>query len=274
MSPPDSKADRFLALHRPGEPLLMPNPWDLGSVRLLEAAGFEALATTSSGFAATLGRMDGSVSAEEALAHGAELAAATEVPVSADLEHGFADDPASVAATVSAAAATGLAGCSIEDSTGDDDHPIYDADLARERITAAVEAAHAAAHPIVLTARAENHLHGVDDLDDTVSRLQAFADEGADCVYAPGLRDLDDIGRVVDAVDCPVNVLAWPGGPTVADLAGAGVARISVGGAFSLAAIGAVADMAAQFRDGGVIGHHDLLGTGHGAITAAFSPEA
>jgi 2-methylisocitrate lyase-like PEP mutase family enzyme len=266
------RADRFLALHRPGEPFLLPNPWDLGSLRLLEHAGFEALATTSSGFAATRARLDGSVTEEETLAHAADLVDATELPVSADLENGFSDDPAGVAATVSAAVSAGLAGCSIEDFSGDPADPIYEAGLARDRVAAAVEAAHEGRTRIVLTARAENHLRGRDDLDDTLARLTAFAEVGSDVVYAPGLADLELIRRVVESVSCPVNVLALPGGPTVDQLAEVGVARVSIGGWFSLAAIGAVAEMAREFREDGVVGRPELLEAGREAREAAFGP--
>lgn len=248
----------------------MPNPWDRGSVRLLEHAGFGALATTSSGHAATLALLDGSVTADDALAHAGDLVDATDLPVSADLENGFAHEPAGVAVTVAQAASVGLAGCSIEDYSRDPAEGLYDAGLARERIAAAVEAAHEGRTRIVLTARAENHLRGRDDLDDTIRRLTSYAEVGADVVYAPGLQDLDDIRRVVDEVGRPVNVIALPAGPTVAELAAAGVARISVGGWFSLAAIGAVADMAARFRDDGVLAHGDLLKLGRSAREAAF----
>ena len=174
----------FLDLHRPGQPLLLPNPWDVGSARILAALGYQALATTSSGFAATLGRPDMSVSRDEALAHAAAIAAAVDVPVTADLENGFGDSPEQVATTVSLARGTGLAGCSIEDATGRPDDPIYPAVLAAERIAAAAEAA---GEGFVLTARAENFLHGRADLDDTIARLVAFQAAGAQVLYAPGL---------------------------------------------------------------------------------------
>ena len=212
-------ADRFRALHDPSQPLLMPNPWDAGSAKLLESLGFQALATTSSGFAATLGRLDGSVTRDEAIAHSATLVQATSLPVSADLENGFADDAEGVAQTIRLAVDAGLAGCSIEDFTGREEDPIYDAALARERITGAVEAA---AGELVLTARCENYLHGRRDLADTIARLQSFQDAGADVLYAPGLHDLDEIRALVEAVDRPVNVVALPGGPSVAELADAG----------------------------------------------------
>ena len=210
------KARRFLELHQPGRPLLLPNPWDRGSARLLAWLGFEALATTSSGFAATLGRLDGSVTRDEALGHAAEIAGATELPVSADLESGFADDPDGVAETLGLALQAGLAGCSVEDATGRPDAPIYPAGLAAERVRAAAEAAHRGPVRLVLTARAENYLHGRPDLADTIARLQAYQEAGADVLYAPGLRRLEDIGQVVAAVDRPVNVLALPGAPPVA----------------------------------------------------------
>jgi 2-methylisocitrate lyase-like PEP mutase family enzyme len=208
MSP--SLAERFLALHQPGAPLLMPNPWDVGSARALASLGFAALATTSSGFAATLGRLDGSVTRDEAIAHAAQIAVATPVPISADLEKGFADDPAGVAQTVAAAVRAGLAGCSIEDSTGDRAHPIYDAGLAADRIAAAAQAADGR---LILTGRAENFLHGRPDLADTIARLQRYADAGADVLFAPGLSRPGDIKAIVESVGRPVNVLLPAAGP-------------------------------------------------------------
>ena len=173
MSDQAAKASRFLALHHGEQPLMMPNPWDAGSAKLLASLGFEALATTSSGFAATLGRLDGSVRREEALAHAATIVAATELPVSADLENAFAEDPEGVAETVRGALAGGLAGCSVEDFSGREDDPIYSVELATARVAAAAEVAHAGPVQLVLTARAENLLHGRVDLDDTIVRLQA-----------------------------------------------------------------------------------------------------
>jgi 2-methylisocitrate lyase-like PEP mutase family enzyme len=248
------KAKRFLELHTGSSPLLMPNPWDVGSATLLAALGFEALATTSSGFAATLGRLDGSVTRDEALAHGAAIAAATELPVSADLENGFTDDPAGVADTVRLAIDAGLAGCSIEDYTGDRDAPIYDAALAVERIAAAAQAAHAGPVHFVLTARAENLVRDRLDLDDTIARLRAYGEAGADVLFAPGLTRIEDIRRVVADVGRPVNVLTFPGVPPVAELGAVGVARISVGGAFAFAAIAAVAEAARELREDGTYG--------------------
>ena len=255
-------ARQFLDLHRPGAPLLLPNPWDQGSAKLLASLGFQALATTSSGFAATLGRQDGSVSRDEALAHAAAIVAATDLPVSADLENGFADDPGGVALTVARAAETGLAGCSVEDFTGDEDDPIYDIGLAAERVAAAAGAAHDGAARLVLTARAENYLYGREDLAGTITRLQAYQAAGADVLYAPGLTSLADIRRLVAAVDRPVNVLAMPGVPPVSDLAEAGVSRVSVGGAFAFAALAALAGAATELRDKGTYGY--LAGTAAG----------
>jgi 2-methylisocitrate lyase-like PEP mutase family enzyme len=249
-----AKAQRFLELHRPGRPLLLPNAWDAGSARLLASLGFEAIATTSSGHAATLGLMDGSVSRDQALDHAAQLVAATALPVSADLENGFADEPAEVARTVELALEAGLAGCSIEDFSGDPDDLIYALDLAVERVAAAAEAAHKGSARLVLTARAENHIRGRDDLADTIARLRAYQEAGADVLYAPGLSRREDIGEVVSALERPVNVLARPGAPPVAELAELGVSRISVGGAFAFAALGALVEAASEFRDEGTYG--------------------
>jgi 2-methylisocitrate lyase-like PEP mutase family enzyme len=269
MTSQSEKAARFLDLHRPGSPLLLPNPWDQGSAKVLAALGFQALATTSSGFAATLGRLDGSVSRDEALAHAAAVVAATELPVSADLESCFADDAAGVARTVTLAVEAGLAGCSLEDSTGDEDEPIYDIGVAAERVAAAAEAAHAGPVRLVLTARAENYLHGRLDLADTIARLQAYQAAGADVLYAPGLKSLADIRRVVAEVDRPVNVLAVAGAPPVGELAEAGVSRVSVGGAFAFAALGALADAAAELRDQGTYGYLAGSAVGRQAIQRA-----
>ena len=264
------KAQRFLALHRPGEPLLMPNPWDLGSARLLASLGFEALATTSSGFAATLGRNDGSVTRDEALVNAAIIVAATDLPVSADLENAYAHEPAGVAETIGLAIEVGLAGCSVEDFTGRDDDPIYDRRLAAERIAAAAEVAHAGPVPFVLTGRAENYLHGRPDLADTIARLQAYQEAGADVLYAPGLRSIENIRRVIREVDRPVNVLVLDGMPPVAELAEAGVSRISVGGSFAFAAIGAVVNAANELREQGTYGFRAGSATGLEAARRAF----
>jgi 2-methylisocitrate lyase-like PEP mutase family enzyme len=249
----------------------MPNPWDSGSAKLLASLGFEALATTSSGFAATLGRLDGSVTRDEVLTHASALVEATDVPVSADFENGFADDPQDVAANVALAKATGLAGCSVEDFTRHADDPIYDREVAAARVAAAVGTAHAGPVHFVITARAENHLHGVDDLADTIARLQAYEEAGADVLFAPGVYDLDDIRRVVTSVDRPVNVLPRLGGPTVAELASVGVARISVGGSFAFAALGAVVEAARELVDDGTYGYRDRTVVGLKAARAAFT---
>jgi 2-methylisocitrate lyase-like PEP mutase family enzyme len=268
MSERGEKARRFLDLHRPGEPLLLPNPWDAGSARLLESLGFAALATTSSGYAATLGRKDYGITRDEAIEHSRVIAEATALPVSADLENCFADDPDGVAETIRRAAATGLAGCSIEDSTGDPEAPIHDFDVAVERVAAAAEAAQGAG--IVLTARAENYLHGRKDLADTIARLQAFQAAGADVLYAPGPKEADEIGAIVAALDRPVNVLARPGVPPVPELAALGVARISVGGGFAFAALGAVVAAAEELRGPGTYTFWDGAKVGGKAAYSAF----
>jgi len=263
-------AEHFLSLHRVGSPLLMPNPWDRGSALLLQSLGFEALATTSSGFAATLGRLDGMVTREEAIAHAAELADAVEVPVSADLENCFADDPAGVAQTVRLAIDAGLAGCSVEDFGGRESDTIYDAGLAAERVAAAAEAAHSGPARLVLTARAENHVHGRHDLPDTIARLQSFQEAGADVLFAPGVRELDEIRELVSAVDLPVNVLVLPGMPSVSELAEAGVSRISVGGAFAFAAFGAAAAAGRELLEQGTYGYWETAAAGAAAVHDAF----
>ena len=246
----------------------MPNAWDAGSAKLFASLGFAAIATTSSGFAATLGRRDGGVTAEEAIAHTAALAAATPLPVNADLEDCFADDPAGVAATITAAAAAGAAGASVEDFTRRDDRPIHEIGVATERVAAAAEAARASG--LVLTARAENLIHGIRDLDDTIRRLQAFQEAGADVLYAPGLFSIDDVRTVVSSVDRPVNVLLLGGGPDVRALADAGVARVSVGGALAWVAWGAVAQAAGELLASGTQGYADLVRAGGKAARAAL----
>jgi 2-methylisocitrate lyase-like PEP mutase family enzyme len=253
------KARHFLELHQQDHPLVMANAWDLGSAKLFEAIGFHALATTSSGHAATLGRLDGSVTRDEALAAAGAIAAATGLPVSADLENGFGDDPETVAETVRLAVEQGLAGCSIEDSTGRSSDPIYDLGLAVERIGAAAEAA---AGRLVLTARSENFLHGRPDLDDTIGRLRAFADAGAAVLFAPGLGSAEAIRTVVESVDRPVNVLVIPGVPPLQELAEIGVKRLSVGGAFAFAAYEAAADAGRELLGEGTYGYLDLARRG------------
>lgn len=250
-----SSAQALRDLHDGDDLFVLPNPTDVGTARLLASMGFRALATTSAGLARSLGRPDAtrSVSAVEAIEHARQIGHATALPVTGDFEDGFAIDPTGVADSVTAARAAGIAGCCIEDATYDRADPIHDLGLATERIAAAAEAAHADDHPFVLTARAENLLYGVDDLDDTIGRLSAYADAGADAVYAPGLTSLDDIGRVVDAVAVPVNVLiGLPGQDwSLGDLAERGVRRVSVGSAFSRAAFTAVHEAARRLLDVG-----------------------
>lgn len=243
----------------------MPNPWDVGSARLLASLGFRALATTSSGFATTLGRLDGQVSRDEAIEHARALVGAVDVPVSADLENCFADDVAAVAATIGLARDAGLAGCSIEDWSGSH---FYSRAEATERVRAAVEAA---AGELVLTARAENHLHGRDDLADTIARLQHYQEAGADVLYAPGLTDLGQIRTLVAELDRPVNVLAKAGAPSVAELAEVGVARISVGGAFAFAAMAAVVEAARELQEHGSYGYAERAQAGALAVRAALA---
>ena len=246
------KAERFRALHEREGVFIIPNPWDAGSARLLAGLGFEALATTSSGFANSLGRLDGQVSRDEVLEHGRSLSAATELPVSADLENCFADDPKEAAATILLAAQAGLVGGSIEDYSGDPLNPIYEFDLAVERVHAAAEAAHLLDFPFTLTARAENLLHDRHDLDDTIRRLQAFEAAGADVLYAPGLKTLDEVRLVTSALNKPVNVLApLMKGVTVAQLAEAGAKRISTGGALARAAFTALLRAGMQMHEHG-----------------------
>jgi 2-methylisocitrate lyase-like PEP mutase family enzyme len=258
---------QFRSLHDGDAPLLLPNPWDVGSAKLLASLGFKALATTSGGFAATLGRLDGSVTRDEALSHSAAIVAATDLPVNADLENGFADDPDDVAKTVRLAVETGLAGCSIEDYGGRDDAPIYPLEQAAERVAAAAEAA---GGRLVLTARSENYLHRRRDLDDTIARLQAFQEAGADVLYAPGLTSIEEIRAVLAAIDRPLNVLALPGAPPVAELAEAGVRRISVGGAFAYASLGALVAAGRELLDHGTYGYWEGAAMGSKAARSAF----
>lgn len=248
------KARRFQELHRRPGTFVIPNPWDAGSARILAALGFEALASTSSGFAFSLGRRDGATTREELLAHLRAIAAATDLPVSADLEKCFGDDPETVAETIRLAAGTGIVGGSVEDFTGDPRRPIYDLSQAVERVAAAVEAARALPFPFTLTARAENYLHGRSDLDDTLKRLQAYEKAGADVLYAPLLPDLAAIGAVTAALSKPLNVLAGRPLLSVAELAGAGVKRISVGGLLSRAALGGLLRASREIRERGTFG--------------------
>ncbi len=269
-TPAVDRAERFLALHTPGSPLLMPNAWDIGSAALFASLGFEAIATTSGGFAATRGRLDGAMSKDEVLAHCHELAAAVDIPVSADLENCFADDPAGVAATITSAAEVGLAGGSVEDFTGDREAPIYELAHAAERVRAAAEAAHAGPVPFVLTARAENYLHGREDLADTIARLQAYEEAGADVLFAPRLVGPGDLRQLLSSVDRPVSVLLLPG-VTVGELAELGVSRISVGGAIAVAAYGAAINAVTELRATGTANYWDLAAAARPVIGDAFS---
>ena len=249
------KGTAFRALHeRPGA-FIIPNPWDAGTAKLLASLGFEALATTSLGLANSLGRVDGTgtVSGREVLDNCRAIAEATDLPVSADLENCYADEPRAAAEMIRLAAEAGVVGGSIEDATGDPSQPIYDFHLAIERVQAAVEVARALPFPFVLTARAENLLHGRNDLEDTIRRLQAFEKAGADVLYSPGVRDLTTIRTVVSSITKPYNVVMSAADPaiTAAELAAAGVKRISVGGALARLALAAFLRGAREMKDGG-----------------------
>jgi 2-methylisocitrate lyase-like PEP mutase family enzyme len=255
------KAARFRALHERSGAFVMPNPWDPGSARILESLGFEALATSSGASANVLGRADGQVNRDEALAHAGAIVAAVAVPVSADLEKGFGDDPATVAETVRLAAGIGLAGCSIEDATGRNDEPIFPFESAVARVRAAAEAARALPFPFTLTARSENFLRNRLDLDDTIARLRAFEEAGADVLFAPGLPDLDAVRKVCAAVRKPVNfMVAIPGRSfSVAELEAAGVRRISVATSFYRAAMTGLVAAAREVKEQGTFGYLDHL---------------
>jgi 2-methylisocitrate lyase-like PEP mutase family enzyme len=253
------RGQRFRALHQGEGAFILPNPWDPGTARLLAQLGFEALATTSAGYAFSRGTVDGAVGREAMMTHVADIVSATELPVSADLENGFGHSPEAVAETVRMAAAHGLAGGSIEDATGDESDPIYPIELARERMEAAVEAAQSLSFPFTLTARAENFLHGQPDLNDTIARLQAYQEAGADVLYAPGLMDENDIAAVVRSVDRPVNVLSGMPGMRLsqAALSAIGVKRISTGSALARAALGAFLLSAREMAIHGTFGFVD-----------------
>ncbi len=270
MSDPGAMSQHFLELHRGERPLLLPNPWDLGSAKLLASLGFKALATTSGGFAASLGRADGAVSREEALAHARAITEASGLPVNGDFENGFGDEPTAVAKTIEGALEAGIAGCSIEDWSGSE---IYAREYAVERVAAAAEVAHGGPVRLVLTARAENHIRGRDELADTIARLRSFEEAGADVLYAPGLRSMQDIRAVLDGVQKPLNVLAMPGVPSVGELAAAGVSRVSVGGAFATAAYDALVRAASELRDEGTYGYFEASRAGSAALHAAFAAD-
>jgi len=255
------RAQLFRELHDRPDLLVLPNPWDAGSARLLENLGFKALATTSAGLAFSLGRRDGegAVSADETFEHVRALIAATTLPISADLENGFGASPEIVAATIRCAGEVGLAGASIEDASYDSHEPLYDRSLATERIVAAVEAARSLGRPFVLTARAENFIRGRPDLDDVLARLHAYDTAGADVLYAPGLPDADAIRRVCGSTTKPVNVVAGIG-PTrlpLAELAALGVRRVSIGTSFARAALNALLRAATEVRDRGTFDYLD-----------------
>ena len=254
----DDRRARFRELHTRDELFVMPNPWDVGSARLLASVGFEALATTSAGFAWSLGKHDQTVTRDELVAHVRDLAVATSLPLNVDSERCYPDDAGGVSETAALLADAGAAGFSIEDydpATGG----MEEVGAAAARVAEAAAAAHGLSAPLVLTARAENHIRGVDDLDDTIARLVAYRDAGADAVYAPGLSDLDQIAALVDAVGIPVNVLALTNGPTVAELASVGVRRVSTGASLAAAAYGALMTGA---RELAVAGTSDYARTG------------
>ncbi|MEX0345388.1 MAG: isocitrate lyase/phosphoenolpyruvate mutase family protein [Rhizobiaceae bacterium] len=240
----------FRELHTAPGAFIIPNPWDVGSAKFMASLGFKALATTSAGHAFSRGQPDGGISFHDMIIHCREMSAATDLPVSADLEHGKGDSPESAEETIFAAEAAGLAGCSIEDSTGDPDNPIYEFDLAVERVAAAAEATRSLDRDFVFTARAENFLHGKTDVVDTIARLQAFERAGADVVYAPGLREISLVKQVCSSVSCPVNVLTSPAF-SVEQLTAAGASRISLGSLFSNAVYRFIKDAAAEMLNEG-----------------------
>jgi 2-methylisocitrate lyase-like PEP mutase family enzyme len=243
----------FRALHERNGAFIIPNPWDIGTARLLAHLGFSALATTSMGYAFSVGRRDNTLDRQETMAYASAIASATNLPVSADLENGFGDAPEAVAETIRLAAASGVVGGSIEDATGRPDHPIYEMEEAIERVQAAVAAARAVPFPFTLTARAENYLHGRPDLRDTIKRLRAYQEAGADVLYAPGLATKDDIAAVVRSLDRPVNVVMGLRGAQLSldELSAIGVRRVSVGSALCRAALGAFLRAAREMREPG-----------------------
>lgn len=257
------KADRFRTLHEGPGAFVMPNPWDGGSARLLAALGFQALATSSAASASLLGRRDGQLTRDEALAHARTIVEATDLPVSADLEKGFADAPDAVAETIRLAAGAGLVGCSIEDATGNSARPIYDLSQAAERVAAAAEAARGQPFPFTLTARAENLVRGNPDLDDTIDRLQAYERAGADVLFAPGLPNVAAVAAVCAAVSKPVNFMAGISGRsfTVAELSAAGVRRISLATSLYRAAMSGLLAAAREVKDDGTFAFVDRIVT-------------
>jgi 2-methylisocitrate lyase-like PEP mutase family enzyme len=267
----DDRRARFRALHEGEQLFLMPNPWDVGSARLLEFAGFEALATTSAGFAWSLGKLDQNVSRDELFVPVTMFAGATDLPLNVDSERCYPDDPGGVTRTVELLAEVGAAGFSIEDYNPDTG-TMDDVAAAAERVAEAAEASRKRDEPMVLTGRAENHIRGVDDLDDTIARLIAYRDAGADVVYAPGLTELEQIARVVEAVEVPLNVLALPSAPSVAELASAGVRRISTGSLLAGVAYGALLEGARELREEGTSRYAEG-GVWREALRAALTTE-
>lgn len=265
------KGSAFRALHERDRAFIIPNPWDIGTARLLARLGFEALATTSAGYAFSVGQRDNTIGRDEMMAHASAIVSTTDLPVSADLGNGFGDDPASVAETIRFAAVTGLVGGSIEDATNRPGDPIYGHQLAVERIRAAAEAAHALPFPFTLTGRAENYLVGRPDLKDTIKRLQAYQEAGADVLYAPGLTSKDDITAVVCSVDRPVNVVMGLQGIqlSLAELSEIGVKRVSIGSALSRAALGAFLRAAREMQEHGTFTFADEA-VGYQDISAMF----
>jgi len=267
------KGETFRALHERAGAFIIPNPWDVGSARILARLGFESLATTSAGAAFSAGRRDNALSRDTMLAHVADIVNATDLPVSADLESGFGADAAAVAETFKLAAATGIVGGSIEDATGDAAHPLYDIDIAVERVRAVAETVHALPFRFTLTARAENFLVGRKDLGDAIRRLQAYQEAGADVLYAPGLVDRDDIATLAKSVDRPVNVVMGLAGArfSLAELADLGVKRVSVGSALARAAFGAFVDAATEMREHGTFAFADRA-IAYRELGAMFDP--
>lgn len=268
------KAKLFKALHEQDGAFIIPNPWDVGSARLLEHLGFRALATTSAGYAFSLGQRDNAVSRERTLADLRAMAEATDLPVSADLGNCFGDDPDTVAETIRLAAQTGIAGCSVEDSTGRADDPVYDFKLAVERVRAAVETARALPFPFTLTARTENYFVGRADLKDTVHRLEAFREAGADVVFPHGMKNRDDIAAVTGSVNCPVNILMGSKGNqlNLEELAQLGVKRVSIGIALFSAAMSAVFRAGREMQEQGAFTFLNETENSSDLISAILSP--
>jgi 2-methylisocitrate lyase-like PEP mutase family enzyme len=267
------KGKAFRALHTGPGAFIIPNPWDAGTARMLARLGFQGLATTSMGYAFSRGRLDGTVARDEMLKHVSEIAAATDLPVSADLENGYGDSPEIVSEAIGLAASTGIAGCSIEDATGRSDHPIYEKEHATERMRAAAEAARKLPFPFTLTGRAENYLHGRPDLKDTIARLQAYQEAGADVLYAPGLTSKEEIAAVVSSLDRPVNMLMGLRGVLLSleELSGLGVKRVSLGSSLYRSAIGAFLRGAREMRDSGTFSFTEQ-GASPREIGAMFEP--